>query len=272
MTLYIPNAHDYRQLDGSPCQGSNCVFAVAAETKDANTRGKTKTTPAMLRTLSGDPCGGSDAQRLDDVLAKHFPPDQLGTGWFTPAEIRQGVDHDHKMFSAQVLYAPIADAGYPYSGQERGFRGWHEIGIFPGNVVHDPLADGRRPTVGKSPITYPQALLDKVLRVAAGQFGNSKVHGSWTLPLDVVVPVHLRYGGTDAGLHDYTTRHPARIRSSPFVDRKHPKANIVRWLPRGATFHAAQTTKTGDKVGVGGHTWFGNVTGDCWLYSGAVEQ
>lgn len=270
MSIYLP---EYRkQLDGSPCGGSNCVFAVASELEDANTRGKIKKTPAELRTLSGDPCGGSDAQRLDDILSKLYPPDQLGTGWFSPAEIRNGIDGDHKMFSAQVLYAPIADAGYPYSGQETGFRGWHEIGLLPAyGLVHDPLADGRRVTVGKSPITYPRALIDKVLRVAAGQFGNNRVHGSWTLPLDIVVPVHLRFGATDTGRHDYTARHPARVRSAPTVDRKAPRSNLVRWLPRGATFHAAQTTQHGDKVGPAGHKWYGDSTGTLWIYAGAVS-
>lgn len=268
MSIYTPEFQ--KQLDGSPCAGSNCVFAAGSMAHNCNKR-KTETTPAQLRLLSGDPCGGSDAQRLDDVLSKNFPPDQLGTGWFSPVEIKNGVNLDHKAFSAQVLYAPIADAGYPYSGQEKGFRGWHEILILPGNVVMDPLADGRRPTVGKSPITYPLALMDKVMRITAGQFPNGKVHGSWTLPLDIIVPVHLRYGGTDTGRHEYTTRHNARIRSGPFVFKAHPKSNLVRWLPKGAVFHAAQTTKTGDDIGPAGHTWYGDATGTLWIYAGAVS-
>lgn len=267
--IYIPEFE--KQLDGSPCQGSNCVFAVASELENANTRGKVKVTPAQLRTLSGDPCGGSDAQRLDDVLAKHFPPDRVGTGWFSPSEIVAGVELDHKMFSAQILYGPIVDAGYPYSGQESGFRGWHEIGLLPNLMTHDPLADRRRVTVAQSPITYPVGLRNKVLSTAAAAFSNGKVHGSWTLPLDIVVPVHLRFGGTDTGLHEYTTRHPARIRSSPTVDKKRPKANLVRWLPDNAIFHAAQTTKHGDDIGRGGHIWYGDVTGTLWIYSGAVS-
>lgn len=266
--IYVPEFQ--KQLDGSPCGGSNCVFAAGSMAHNCNKR-KTETTPAQLRQLSGDPCGGSDAQRVDDVLAKHFPPDQLGTGWFSPTEIRSGTTNDHKAFSAQVPYGPIADAGPKFSGQEHGFRGWHEILILPSNVVMDCLADGRRITVAKSPITYPQSLMDKVLSTAAAAFWNGKVHGSWTLPLDIVVPVHLRFGGTDTGLHEYTTRHPARIRSSPTVDKKRPKSNLVRWLPDNAIFHAAQTTKHGDDIGRGGHIWYGDVTGTLWIYSGAVS-
>lgn len=281
-TRYQPDLSRYYQLQHKPCGGTNCVYEMTGGWMlDAMTFGGTLVNGAELRKREGAPCGGSDPQHLDDLLARWYPPDRFSTGWFPIDLIKHNVIVNGQAFSAAVLYGPIADAGPKFSGQETGFRGWHNVAYTFDDARSaimrgDPLCDGRRPTVHKGYSYDPDWLINATLRAAAT---NGKVHGSFSLPLWLPVKptpkppsTFLKYGakanrrGTfkvvATRLPDGSMSKGAAFRHSPAIDTQpgHERDNVIATFPVGTRFYVAQSLQKKN-----GRIWLGNTTGDKWV-------
>lgn len=259
-----------KQLDGSAYAGFNCNCAVAAMLLDRMTKGKETTTGAKIRSLMGITTPATTPEEADAALNKGWKVDVL-TGRFPVAEMDEHLVKGEGL-SVVVIYAPIAKAGRAYSGQESGFTGFHELLVNEKHptadeyLIYDPLADGRRATVAKSPIWYPGSLLR--LAIAEANVGAHKgsLWGSYTIPAFATATppapapvVILRYGGTLSRRGIYRTVRPGHFRSEPSVN-----AAVVRTVPAGFTFHARQSTAKGTSVH-GTKVWLGDATGRVWI-------
>lgn len=248
---------------GSSQGGSNCAATVGAMLLDRMTRGKKRTTGAAVRELT-HVTGPLRPDQVDAALNRGWGID-VTTGLYTEAEIWEML-REGRGVSYVGSYAPVADSGTHYSGQEHGFRGLHQ---FYGNeidadathiLVFDPLDDARRPTIPHAPIWYPKSL---VLRTWREYRDDGKVWGSFTNVgfIDVPAGVTLRFGGTATFRGKWVTIRPTNLRSSPTL--AHGTANIIRSVPKGLKFHNSQTTH-GSEIN-GEDRWLGDATGKVWL-------
>lgn len=234
-----------KQLDGSRFGGLNCTCASAAMALDRHTIGKNKTTGAYVRALTGDTSGGTNLIQVRDALDR-----------------RWGVRLDVVMGETFDLFYDRIKAGrgavlQGWAGVTKGTR-WQASESFAGNhawfvnghssegfLVYDPLADGRRDGIAKSPMWIPKSVVMEFagrLNVAATGYravGQGRVYAGFTR--DTEPHVHL---------------HPRAWRSRPFPDRVRAAADgvavfaepdgdsrVVRRLGEGDLFVAFQQTE-----------------------------
>lgn len=251
---------------GSSQGGSNCAATVGAMCLDRMTRGKKRTTGAAVRELT-HVVGPLRPDQVDLALNRGWGVDVL-TGLWTEREVWEAW-REGRAVSFVGMYAPVADAGPHYSGQERGFRSLHQ---FLGNetdadqthvLVYDPLADARRPTIAHAPIWYPRPLILKTWRQYRD---DGLVWGSFTSVgfIDVVAGVTLRYHGTATMRGRWVTKRATNLRSSPTIPRHEPLSNVVREVGKGFAFRNAQSTAVGTPVD-GDRRWLGDATGRVWV-------
>jgi hypothetical protein len=145
------------QGDGSTLQWSNCNCASAAMVLDRDTSGKSKTTGARVRTLTGVKSGGTTLPQVDAALHKGWPPADH-------VDVRQRIPFFDVVEEVSAGRGCILQGGYgPFQtyglGGSSGFTGNHSIYWNEVNVVRvggfidldrslgyifDPLWDGRR--------------------------------------------------------------------------------------------------------------------------------
>ncbi len=132
------------QLDGSACQGTNCVAASDAMLVSRSTAGRETPTAAHIRTLIGGPCHGltSDAVRyVNRVFYSLLCQQENAQPWSGLAAASS-----HRGFILHGSYAVLNHTKYDAS--RNAFHGNHAIYVQGRNAdgswkVLDPLADGR---------------------------------------------------------------------------------------------------------------------------------
>ena len=248
-----------KQLDGSRYAGLNCTCASGAMALDRWTIGAKKATGAYIRFQTGDTVGGTTLAQVRDAIHRV---------WGYELDVRYGLDWD--VFSSRIESGQGAIL-QGWAGVTRGTK-WQGSETFGGNHawfvndrdgdnfhVYDPLADGRRPGIAKSPMRIPAS----VVREFAGRLNIAGPEGGYdALGLGKVYAAFTR--DTEPHVH---LRGTAR-RTSPFPDRTHanqarvavrhsPSATgkLVKYLSLGDLFTAYQQTDT----------WLGNHSGTAWV-------
>jgi hypothetical protein len=267
-----------KQLDGSRYGGLNCNCAAAAMALDRHTVGQKRTTGARVRQLTGDTSGGTNLLQVNAAL---------GRGWGVYLTVRQGAsiasfDNElHDGHGAILQGASSATRGTKYqasptfAGNHSWYvnegRGWRRIsGVWVPTdyLVYDPLADGRRTGIARSPFWLPRRYLlefARRLRVGSGILGYGKVYAAFTR--DTEPHYHPRYGG--ARTKPFPDRTRARlagvnVRSTPSLS-----ASVVDKLGKGELFIAYQRTDTGQLVS-GSRRWYGDHNGKRWVHSSGL--
>jgi hypothetical protein len=167
MTTPIP----VYQLDGSVCQGTNCVAASDAMLVSRSTAGKETPTAAHIRTLIGGACGGltSDAVRyVNRVFYSLLCEQENAQPWSGLA-----LASVHRGFILHGSYSVFN--GTRFDASRNNFGGNHAVYVQGANTdgtwkVLDPLADGRYVGCPKGYEDIPDTLLRK--------FAGSVITGS----------------------------------------------------------------------------------------------
>lgn len=235
-----------KQLDGSRYAGLNCTCASAAMALDRHTIGAKHATGAYVRFLTGDTTGGTTLAQVDAALART---------WGVNLDVEYGLSWD--AFSTRIRAGQGAIL-QGWAAVTRGTR-WQASETFGGNhawyvndrnddgfLVYDPLADGRRPGIAKSPMRIPAA----VVREFAGRLnvgdpaegyhalGLGKVYAAFTK--DTEPHVHLRSTARR------TVPFPDQVRVNRDViavrNGPGPRARIIDQLHRDDLFTAYQET------------------------------
>lgn len=177
------------QLDGSAYGGLNCTCAATAIAIDRATLGATTTSGAAVRAATGDTSGGTNLPQNADAAAT-FGVDLVVYSGITTSAGLALLDEGRGMV-LQGGYAAI-----------RGTR-WQGSEVFDENhalfvnerrpnpnvaggyewLVYDPLADGRRPGIARSPHWIPQAvMLNFAARLAFGSnlLGSGRLYAMFT--------------------------------------------------------------------------------------------
>lgn len=322
MTRQLYHPRQRMQNDGHPLGWKNCTCTAAAVCEDVSTFGANDLSGGQVRDATGDKLDGTTPDQVDAALLKLTGEDHLSTGYFSPKEIRAGI-REGKTFLACVRYDVVRDWCAKQRAQgvrqedlvagSEAFGGWHAVVLHmrlaagesvsivcevqegnrrtvinktvfgPGTVVYEPLADGRRRTVAKGIVVYPDELLEEVF--AASKLWRGKLYGSWTPPGWLPEPpppgkppkpipeVHLRKGAklaTTAFRGPWKVTKPSYLRTSPRKNRRDPMGNVARSVPVGFVFRSRQTAQ-GTLI-QGSRRWLGNVTGDLWIHESRARR
>lgn len=269
----------------STLDGFNCNPTAAAMGADRETLGKTDIRGGQVRARTGDTSGGTTLRQVEAALR---------SGW--------GID------LAYELGAPItkmdtylrSGRGVVVQGASKATRGtkWQASETFGGNhswwvneargwslrsglyipedyLVYDPLADGRRKGIAKSPFWLPRSYLLRFLALLdvngkGNLLGPGKAYMMWTR--DTEPHFHPKHGGKKA------TPFPDRTRAKPPAGRRvnvrtepNLSAKIVSLLDDYALFEAYQVTSTGQSV-AGSRVWYGNHDGNRWVHSSGLSH
>lgn len=156
-TGYLPPFQ--AQLDGSVLGPKSCTCYAGAMAGNYDSCGAKHPTGHQVRVLTGDTIGGTSLQQVDDALRAGYGIDldtRSGSAALSWARFAAYIDAGRGAI-LQGGYGPINDSRF--QGSET-FRGNHAVAVFPGWVVMDPLADGRRPGIYRyHGEAYPQSLL-----------------------------------------------------------------------------------------------------------------
>lgn len=311
LVLYDPKP--VYQLDGTALGPVSCTCVSGVVATDRNTQGQTILDWHAVRKATGDFSGGTTVNQVDDAIEKLIGDDNLSTGYWLWKDVDNLIATEGKGFLIAMHYQKVHDYGVQQlkqgvaqddliSGQENGFTGWHaqvwHEWLEPGQsrkidgktltapaderllISFDPLCDGRRPTVAKGPVGYPESLVKAI--VADSQLGGSgRLYGAVTLDARYVVHTDptpttpkpkrtLKFGGKPIHRKLITIK-PANIRSTPRVSKTDPKSNVVRWLAKGSKFTAYQVTESGGAVH-GNRKWYGNRGGDLWVSATRIDK
>ena len=265
-----------KQLDGSRYAGLNCTCAAAAMAVDRHTIGRIQTTGAYVRALTGDTSGGTTLAQVDAALNRRWGVD---------------LDVEYGLAFATFIDRLKAGQGAILQGWEAVTRGtkWQASETFGGNhawfvnqynserglLVYDPLADGRRSGIAKSPFWIPMA----VVREWAGKLdisdpaepyralGLGRVYAAFTK--DTEPHVHLRYGGrrtTPFPDHVVSNGSAGYVRSAPRTDAEYK----IRRLKQGETLTMYQVTDSGDSFN-GSRRWYGGHDGTSWVHASRLN-
>lgn len=306
LVWYDPTRQD-QLVPGFALGGKSCTCFAGATGVDRNTFGKTIITGKKVRIETGDTIGGTTIQQVDDAIARLIGEDDFSTGYWQwdrldhalqngkglVVAIRyRGVHRYQRKLLAQLGH--IAQEHLIWGSELFGsddldwhaevWHRWlaagtttvldgktlaappHERGL----IVGDPLCDGRRSTVAKGYVVYPESL---VRAIAADSLLFGKTYAAILLDARYevadkppTVPVRtLQYGGKAIKMRRLRTVRPANLRERPRRNRKDPSKYRVRYLPKGSVFRAWQKAE-GTMIG-GSNIWYGNRGGDLWLHS-----
>ena len=172
-----------KQLNGTALGSVSCTCYAGAMVGDYHTIGAKVPTGNAVRILTGDKTGGTTLEQVDAALRKGWAIDldsRVGSeavSWdYFRAQINRG-----KAAILQLGYRPIRDSRF--RGSET-FAGNHAIGVMPGWIGMDPLADGRRSGIYKyHGEAYPEALLKLAasqLEVVPGRLAGPNVWAAFS--------------------------------------------------------------------------------------------
>lgn len=157
----MPNYYDpdlVIQGDGSKYQWLNCNCACAAMALDRDTQGRSKTTGAKVRAITGDTSGGTTLAQVERALNSGWPGvDHLEVRYRYPfTDLMEDVDDGHGVI-LQGGYRPFHAAGLAGSATFYGNHSvflnevilvWVRAGVLDldrsKGKIFDPLWDGRR--------------------------------------------------------------------------------------------------------------------------------
>lgn len=255
---------------------------------------------------------GTTFTQVDAAIASLVGNDDFATGYFQPRVFSDAVKLEGKAFLMAILYGPVRawgakqrQAHVPQSelvaGSETfglGPKDWHAIGVHAhlelgesgiydgktltavesgGWVVQDSLNDGRRSTVGKGYVFYPDELMNDVI-LKSRLWGGRKLYGTITMPAFIPTPVQpkppsvvLKFGGHKALRGPWRVIKPSYFRSSPFKSKLDPKSNVVSHASVGHQFKSRQTTDRGTLI-LGSRRWLGDATGSRWIHISRVKH
>ena len=276
MTAYRPAF--VKQLDGSKYQGLNCTCAAGAMALDRDTLGRKTSTGAIIRNWTGDTVGGTRQSQVADAIERAYGVE---------------LDVETPILTATALSRLDSGQGMMLAGQSAATHGtkWSASETFTGNhqwfdnerrknsqvaggyehLIFDPLADGRRAGIAKSPFWVPEnVVLDFARRLDVDGRGTRLGYGKFyaVFTHDTEPHIVLRYGGVELKPPRVKTiqvpaGHKANVRSRPTT-----AAPIVNRKVNGSHFTAYQRTTTGQLIG-GSRIWFGNIDGTRWLHVSA---
>lgn len=134
VTLYVPDP--IYQLDGSPCQGSNCWAAVGSWQMDGQSEGEQVPTPTRLRAMAGvDDCSGGNLYDIQTAFQRTERPYAVRS--FTGAELRAILtSEDRRLFAIPTDYKVWPD---DKKCDSPDFDGYHMIGVIPGILRYSQL-------------------------------------------------------------------------------------------------------------------------------------
>lgn len=134
MSLYVPEP--VYQLDGSPCQGSNCWAAVGAWQMAGQSEGEQTPTPTRFRELAGErECGGGNLYDIQTGFQRSGRAYAVRS--FTGAELRAILTtEDRRLFAIPTDYNVWPDDKKCDSPE---FDGYHMVGIIPGILRYEQL-------------------------------------------------------------------------------------------------------------------------------------
>jgi hypothetical protein len=274
-----------KQLDGSKYAGLNCNCAAAAMALDRHTIGKERTTGARVRQLTGDTTGGTRLQQVHDALKKGWGVDLPVK---TPTSLTFLEDEIEDGRGAVVQGRSSATRGTKYQGSET-FNGNHSWYLSEGRgwrlvsghwqatdyLVYDPLADGRRPGIAKSPFWLPRRYLLTVLARLdldgrGHLLGPGKAYAMFTR--DTEPHAHFTHGGRATSPFPDRTRgkvaggRRVNVRSGPATS--YP---IVDYLANHELYVAYQRTDTGQSL-AGSRRWYGDHDGNRWVHKSGLSH
>lgn len=270
------------QLDGSRYAGLNCTCAAAAMALDRHTLGEHQTTGAYVRALTGDTSGGTTLAQVDAALRRRWGVDldvefALSFEEFT-RRIKAG-----RGAILQGWEAVTRDTRWSASETFGGNHAWYVNDVNEdGFLVYDPLADGRRPGIAKSPFRIPASVVERY----AGKLdisdpaepyralGVGRVYAAFTR--DTEPHVHLKFGASrttpfpDRTRIDVSGGRLVNLRSTP--ESLSPSTIEDRW-PDGKLFVAYQKVTDGARpAGSTSRTWYGNHNGTRWIHSSGLRH
>ncbi len=198
MTLPVP----VYQLDGSACQGTNCVAASDAMLVSRSTAGRETPTAAHIRALIGGPCHGltSDAVRYVNRVFYSLICEQDNRYQWAALPVGSA----HRGFILHGSYSVLN--GTVHDASRNLFHGNHAIYVQAQNAdgtwkYLDPLADGR---YAGCPKGY-QNITDALLR----RFAGTVQTGSGPLGLGLAM---VLFSTPDSVIKHYAVQIPARTR------------------------------------------------------------
>ena len=270
------------QLDGSRYGGLNCTCAAGAMAIARATLNAKRPTGAAVRKATGDTSGGTNLRQVA-AAAK--------SGWDVDLDVELGVTFsmlEQRLHAGQgailqgweaITMGTQWQASETFGGNHAWYvndgRDWRqrEDGLWIAGYfrVFDPLADGRRPAIAKSPFWIPR---DVVMRWAGRldvsdpdepyvPLGLGRIYAAFTR--DTEPHVHLRAGATKIANpfpDRMVVRHP---RGSKVNVRRGPGSSfpVVAKAEPGDLFVAFQHDSGSEIDGVG--TWYGDHNGARWI-------
>lgn len=199
-----------KQLDGSRYEGLNCTCACGAMAIDRSTLGAKRTNGAAVRLTTGDTTGGTRLAQVDDAL---------NAGWNVNLDVEFALSFETfmdriKAGQGAILQgweAVIRDTKWSASPTFGGNHAWF-VNDHNGDgfLVYNPLADGRRAGIAKSPYRIPKV----VVREWAGKLNIAKV-GDPYKPLGIGKVYAAFTRDTEPHVH----LHSRASRTTPFPDR-----------------------------------------------------
>ena len=283
---------DAAHANGSELRSKNCNPSAAATLVDYVSCGKRRTTGAAVRELTGDTREGITLRQVASALERGF-----------------GVELDVNTASfASVIVALRAGRGVSLCGSSNATRGtrWQASETFAGNhqwaltdirfeagrptdiLVFDPLADGRRSTIAKSPMWIPVSVVRKFAsgldlrsreEIAAKRPRRPLGQGRATYAVtDAVACMHAgpapgavklrrlasRVNG-GAGTSMVVVVSVARVRAAPST-----RAPILGRKRLGQVFRVHQRIKSQQVAG--NPIWFGDGSGARWIHSSLLRE
>lgn len=134
VSLYVPDP--VYQLDGSPCQGSNCWAAVGAWQMDGQSEGEQTPTPTRFREMAGETeCGGGNLYDIQTGFMRQGRSYAVRS--FTGAELRAILSQeDRRLVAIPTDYKVWPD---DKKCDDPSFDGYHMVGIIPGLLRYGQL-------------------------------------------------------------------------------------------------------------------------------------
>lgn len=266
-----------KQLDGSRFAGENCTMASAAMGGYRQTLGARILSVAGLRRLSGDTVGGTNLDQAKFALGRAGI-----VGMYGPFRGISMVSfyHNLKGWRGSLVQGSSAatkgtryQASTTFSGNHcwYAFRGvnWFKSGSvwLPEYVdVMDPLADGRRRGIAKSPLRVPRATFEKFcagLSLGDYRLGRGKVYALFT---KVTIPHrHKKYGGYAVTPVNKRLKPGYNIRSKPST----AASTVLRKSRRDEALGVYQKKTDGPSLG-GSRVWYGDHSGTRWVHVSAI--
>jgi hypothetical protein len=263
-----------KQLDGSPLGGLNCTMAAGASFAYRHTVGRVKTTGAALRKLSRDTSGGTTLDQLAYALKRRGVSGFYGPYRGMPirsfyASLRaghgavvQGASKATKGTSWQASeyfegnHAWYVARGRGWFASPRGYQLPKEVHVF------DPLGDGRRRGIVRSPFWLPTYHFERflaLLDLGSYKLGPGKVYALLTR-------------NTDPHLHGVGQLNRVRFRVKPGYNvRESAGGKVIRRTRDGEVFDSWARISNGPPKG-GSRTWYRDHSGRRWVHESARKK